>query len=300
MEGVVFDIQRYAIHDGPGVRTTVFLKGCPLRCWWCQNPEGILPNPQLIYFEYKCIHCHRCIHVCPVNTIILKEDDRHHIDRSKCLECRACMEACPTGALKLIGRRISVENLLEELERDVLIYESSNGGVTFSGGEPLFQPEFLREILRRCVEINIHTCIETSGYASRSVLESIMSYIDLFLYDLKLINDSDHRKYTGVSNRIIKENLKFLVMKGVEVVVRFPVVPTITDTNENIASLLEFLSLLKGVEEVDILPFHDVEEKYRHLGVKYKMPIHNTPSKERLLWIKERIESLGFYVKIGG
>jgi len=299
MDGMIFDIQRYAIHDGPGVRTIVFLKGCPLRCWWCQNPEGILPKPQLMYFKNKCIHCHKCIYSCPVDAIMFS-DDEHYIDRGKCIECKVCVEACPTGALKLVGRRVSVEDLIRDLERDVLLYDSSNGGVTFSGGEPLFQPEFLRETLRKCVELNIHTCMETSGYASRSVLESITSYVDLFLYDLKLINDEDHRKYTGVSNRIIKENLKFLVEKGENVVVRFPVIPTITDTEENVFSLMEFLSLLKGVEEVDLLPFHDVEEKYRYLGVEYKMPVHNSPSKERLIWIKEKLEGLGLYVKVGG
>lgn len=302
VKGIIFDIMRYAIHDGSGIRTTVFLKGCPLRCWWCQNPEGISSSKDPMYFEYKCIRCRTCVHVCPVNAIAF-EGDRLIIPQAACVSvCGICAEACPTGALKLIGREINVEELMKEIEKDVLLYDYSGGGVTFSGGEPLFQPLFLREALKECKRWDIHTALDTSGYASPKVFESIIEYVDLFLYDLKLLDNKEHQKYTGVSNRVIKKNLITLIEKGMgkNVILRFPVIPGITDTEKNVSELLSFVSCLKGINEIDILPFHDIGEKYSRLGKKYKMKVHTAPSEEKLSYIKEKLEGIGLYVKIGG
>jgi pyruvate formate lyase activating enzyme len=230
------------------------------------------------------------------------EGDKQVINRAACVKCGICSEACPTEALKLVGREINVEELMKEIEKDVLLYDSSGGGVTFSGGEPLFQPLFLREALKECKKGGIHTALDTSGHGSPKVFKSIIEYVDLFLYDLKLLDDEEHQKYTGASNMVIKKNLMTLVEKGrgKDIIIRFPVIPGITDTEKNINELLRFVPYLKCINEIDILPFHDISEKYIRMGKKYKMKAHMPPSKEKLSYIKEKLEGIGLYVKIGG
>jgi len=300
-KGIIFDIVRYAIHDGPGIRATVFLKGCPLKCWWCHNPEGISSSKDLMYFEYKCIHCKACVNVCPVNAITF-EGDRQNIILAACIRCGVCVEDCPTGALKLVGYEINVEELMKEIEKDVLLYDSSGGGITFSGGEPLFQPSFLAEALKKCKRRGIRTALDTSGYTSPNMFEPLAKYVDLFLYDIKLLDDKEHRKYTGVSNKVIRKNLVTLVEggKGKDVIIRFPVIPEITDTEKNVNEVLRFVSCLKGINDIDLLPFHDVSEKYSRLGKKYEMKIHTAPSEKKLKCIKEKLEGIGLHVKVGG
>lgn len=302
VSGVIFDIKRYAIHDGPGIRTTVFLKGCPLRCWWCHNPEGMSPVPDIMYFEFKCIHCHTCARVCPQKAINFDADDVQHIDRERCTRCGLCSDLCPTSALRLAGRKVSVEELMGEIERDVKLYDGSEGGVTFSGGEPLFQPKFLKEVLSECRRRYIHTAVDTSGYAPREVLKAVMPYTDVFLYDLKLYDEREHEKYTGVPNGIIKDNLRYLAESGRagDVILRFPVIPGITDTEWNVRGWARFLEGLGEFREIDLLPFHDVGEKFQRLGREYRMEVHHMPPEETLNWIKEEFEAIGLRVKVGG
>lgn len=297
--GFIFDIKRYAIHDGPGIRTTVFLKGCPLKCWWCHNPEGISAVNELMFFEYKCIQCQTCARVCPDGAITF-ENNIQHINRQICNYCELCSKYCPTEALKLVGRGITVEELMKEIEKDLLFYDNSGGGVTFSGGEPLFQHKFLTEALKECKKRDVHTVLDTSGYASREAFASVLDYVDIFLYDLKLADDEEHIKYTGVSNKQIKDNLRMLVDKGrgSDTILRFPVIPGITDTEKNIDGLVEFVSSLKGINEIDLLPFHDVSEKYSRLGKEYKTPVREAPPRERLKHIKEKFEKIGLCVKV--
>ncbi|MEM2544135.1 MAG: glycyl-radical enzyme activating protein [Nitrososphaerota archaeon] len=301
VKGIIFDIERYAIHDGPGIRTTVFMKGCPLKCWWCHNPEGIELSKNLMYFEYKCINCKMCVKVCPTNAISF-DGEKKTIDRVLCSRCGICAEYCPTGALRIVGYEVTVYELVREIKKDVLLYDRSGGGVTFSGGEPLFQPLFLKEVLKECKKAGIHVALDTTGYAPPEIFELFIDDVDLFLYDIKLLDDKEHKKYTGVSNEFIKKNLAILIERGRgnSVILRFPVIPEITDTEKNLNELLLFISKLKGVNEVDVLPFHDVSEKYDRLGMEYKMRGHKAPSKERLKYIKEKLEGVGFYVKIGG
>lgn len=298
--GYIFDIKRYAVHDGPGIRTTIFLKGCPLECWWCHNPEGISTKNDLMYFEDKCMHCQRCAQDCPQGAIDFKNSTLH-IDRSLCNNCGKCSDTCPTGALKSTARQITVNELIKEIEKDILFFDNSEGGVTFSGGEPLYQYRFLMKALKECKDRYIHTALDTSGYTSSEVFASIADYVDVFLYDFKIADDVEHRKYTGVSNKIIKNNLRMLVDKGraKDIILRFPVIPGITDTEKNINGLTDFLlSLKEKVKEITILPYHDVGEKYKRLGRNYKMTVHKAPSNEKLKSILERFEKTGNCVKL--
>ncbi len=301
-EGIIFDIKRYAIHDGPGIRTTVFMKGCPLRCIWCHNPESQSMSFEIMYMEYKCIHCYTCVHTCTYKLIYFDDFGVQHIDRDKCTYCGICTENCPAGALEFVGRKITVEELMKEIEKDITLYDSSRGGVTFSGGEPLMQPEFLKEALIECKKIGVHTALDTSGYAPREVLKSIMDHVDLFLYDIKLYDSKEHKKYTGVPNEIIKENLRFLVTsgRGKDIILRFPVIPTITDKDENIEGWKKFIMELEGIKEINLLSYHDVSEKFRRLGREYKMQVHESPSEDKMKEIKEKFEEIGLHVKIGG
>ncbi|MFN3346386.1 MAG: glycyl-radical enzyme activating protein [Candidatus Bipolaricaulaceae bacterium] len=290
--GVVFDIQRFSVHDGPGIRTTVFFKGCPLRCRWCHNPEGISPEPEPMFFEYKCLGCGRCARVCPTGAITFAstEEAKPTLNRQKCTGCGICAEACPSGAWRLVGRTVTVEELISTLERDALLYDRSEGGVTFSGGEPLFQPEFLLAALRACKERRIHTVVDTSGFAPTRVLGDVAPLADLFLFDLKPMDEEDHRRYTGVPNRLIHENLRQLVEWGRPVIVRVPLIPGITDTERNVQMLMSFLTELRGgIQKVELLPYHDVAEKYQRLGQTYGMPLLSRPSEERLRELRARI-----------
>lgn len=302
IKGWIFNIQKFAIYDGPGIRTLVFFKGCPLKCIWCQNPEGLIPYPQLSYYDRLCIHCHTCIDICPNNVIRHSAEDVHIIDRDLCNICGKCVELCPSGALNIIGKEVTVEDLVKEIQKDVIYFDSSDGGVTFSGGEPLFQPRFLYESLKKCKELGIHTAVETSGYASSEVFKQISNYVDLFLYDIKIIDEHSHVMYTGVSNKQILSNLRFLAStgRGKDVIIRVPLIPTITDTDKNIEEIINLLSSLNCIEEVHLLPFHDVYEKYKNLGVPYKMHIHKPPSIEKIKSIKKRFEERGFTVSLWG
>ncbi len=305
MQGFIFDIQRFAIHDGAGIRTNVFMKGCPLRCIWCHNPEGISPNPQLMYFEYKCIHCYTCVNVCPQKAIYFDDHGIQKIKMDLCKVdngCRVCDNYCPTTATKIVGRFITVEELVQEVMKDANIYEDSGGGVTFTGGEPLFQPQFLKDSLKNLKEKYIHTAIETSGYASREVVKSVEPFVDLFLHDIKLFDEEEHKKYTGVSNQIIKENLKFLVKIGraKDIYLRFPIIPGITDTDHNIEGWVKFIEEVGGFQRIHILPFHDVSEKYKRLRMPYLMPSTKAPSEEKLKEIEEKFEEIGLEVVRGG
>lgn len=298
LKGMIFDIQSFAIHDGPGIRTLVFMKGCPLECQWCHNPEGISRKSELLFFGSLCISSHRCITKCPENALSI--GDTLGIDRSKCLGCGICEQECPTSALRLAGKMISTGGLLAEIDKYNQLYGNPDGGVTFSGGEPLLQHSFLKEALAECKSHYIHTAVETSGYSSKSVLEEILPHVDLFLYDLKLFDPDVSRKYTGVSSMPMRTNLKLISESGKDIILRFPVIPGITDTEDNVEGWAGFIKELNGIKEIDLMPYHDVEEKYVRLGKEYRMTVHNRPTTESLARIKEEFEKIGMKVKIGG
>ena len=279
--GTVFNIQRYSIHDGPGIRTTIFLKGCPLNCWWCQNPESQLTEQETVFREDRCIGCGACSTICPSHVIQIK-NGLPVTEKEKCILCGKCIEKCPALAREMIGKKLTTEEVIKEIEKDLVFYEESGGGVTFSGGEPLKQSEFLESLLNGCRKKKIHTAVDTSGYISWEILNKINSKVDLFLYDLKIMDNERHKKYTGVSNEIILENLKKLSSIHNNIFIRFPVIPGINDDYQNIRETGEFLSSLK-IAQVNLLPYHYIGvDKYRRLGRTYKLATTQPPSEEKL------------------
>jgi pyruvate formate lyase activating enzyme len=297
---MIFDIQKYAIHDGPGIRTTVFFKGCPLHCWWCQNPEGQDPKPELIYRKSRCIDCGECAKNCPQEAISLVAE-HVSINRENCVLCDNCSRACPSDALSIAGEQMSVKEILEEIEKDITFFNESGGGVTFSGGEPLLQHDFLNTLLIECKERDIHTIVQTCGFAPYEVVDRMRDNVDLFLYDIKIMDDGKHRKYTGASNGQILENLKKLAENGSSIVVSFPIIPGINDDEKNVTRIAQFIRPLPNIEQVNLLPYHRAGiEKYKNLGKPYKLDRIQPPSDQRIKSIKEKIEGFGIRVGVGG
>ncbi|MGD2178218.1 MAG: glycyl-radical enzyme activating protein [Anaerolineae bacterium] len=299
-EGIVFDIKRFSIHDGPGIRTTVFLKGCPLSCWWCHNPEGQAEEPELILRPDRCIGCGACLDVCEREAIVV-EGDVIVTQRERCTACGVCVEVCYTEARELVGRPMTVAQVMDEIERDGAFYDQSGGGVTFSGGEPLAQPHFLRVLLRACKERGVHTALDTCGFASWNELDGLREDVDLFLYDLKLMDDVRHRESTGVSNEPILENLQRLSGRRHRIVLRVPIIPGINDDEENLGQIGRFARGLPSLEGVDLLPYHSIwRDKHRGLGKVRPMPDAQPPSDGRMDEIAQTLRRFDLAVNIGG
>ena len=262
VNGIVFDIKKFAVHDGPGIRTTVFLKGCPLSCWWCHNPESqkLAPEPRR-KFQHKS------------NLKIFRKNQN------------------------FIGAQVTVAEVLEELKKDQIFFEESGGGVTFSGGEPLLQPDFLAELLKTCKKFDFHTCVDTSGYAHYANFKKINEFVDLFLYDLKLIDDEQHQKYTGVSNRLILENLKKLISADKKIHVRVPLIPGIIDTEENLQQIITFLLTLDADLPVDLLPYNQIgESKFERLGRENLMGKQKMQTSLQILEIEDTFRGAGIQI----
>ncbi len=264
--GILFDVKQFALHDGPGIRTTAFLKGCPLSCSWCHNPESQNSKPELMFWEERCVGCGACVSACAVRAISIR-DACAVTDRGACTACGECAAACPAGARAIAGKTWAVDRLLEEIEKDLLFYDESGGGVTLSGGEPLAQAPFVVSVLTLCREHRIHTAVDTCGYADWEDLERVAQATDLFLYDVKHVDDDRHRELTGVSNDRILENLRRLDKEGRALWIRYPLVPDLNDGDEDVAALGEFVAHLKAVEAIHLLPFHrGGERKLERLG----------------------------------
>ncbi|HHW03892.1 MAG TPA: glycyl-radical enzyme activating protein [Thermoanaerobacterales bacterium] len=274
---MIFDIQRYSIHDGPGIRTIVFLKGCPLRCPWCANPESQKMVPEIMYSEIKCVLCQRCVNACPVNAIKVI-NGKIHIDRELCNVCGLCWEACLNEALKVAGKEVTVKEVLSIVEKDRIFYERSGGGVTLSGGEPLMQAEFSAALLAACKKKGLNTAIETSGYQKWELFLPILENTDLVLLDIKMMNTDLHRKIIGVPNNLILDNARKIVELGKDIIVRIPIIPGYNDSIENLRNTAEFAANI-GIKEVHLLPYHRLgESKYNQLGRIYNLKDVNVPS----------------------
>jgi pyruvate formate lyase activating enzyme len=295
-EGIIFNVQRFSLHDGPGIRTTVFLKGCPLKCLWCQNPEGISNELAHIKHFKKCIGCRSCFDGCPEGAIRFNSEGPV-IDQAKCKRCFVCVDNCPVLALEVAGRRVKAQELVNELLKDRLVFEESGGGITFSGGEPFFQAQFLLALLKLLKTQGIHTAIETCGHTAWQNLEQASGLTDLFLYDLKLIDPADYKIYTGVSGKLILENLKKLVALDCKLEVRMPLIPGVNDDQAHLQKAVDFL-FETGIKNVELIPYHNYgEAKYAKVGLNYQLSGLTSMSKDALEKAGLFLESSGIKIR---
>ena len=293
--GLVFDIKHFAVHDGPGIRTTVFLKGCPLRCAWCHNPEGESIVRELALVRQKCIGCGDCVRACP-NGVHTFENGVHLINRSACTLCGACAQACCPGALVIHGREMTVEELMKDLLPDSAFYSESGGGITVSGGEPLMQPDFCAALLQACRREGLHTALDTSGAVPWRAFEHVLPFTDLVLFDVKMHDSEQHRKWTGLGNRGILENLTVLGQRNIPVEVRIPCLPGVND-GEELDRIAQFLSGIPSLTTIRLLPYHDfARSKYESLGLIDSMPHLDRPSPEQMDVLRARVSYWGLPV----
>ena len=298
--GIIFDIKRYAIHDGPGIRTTVFFKGCPFTCAWCHNPESKASDAQILYTRKRCIGCVKCVEACPQEALTLTIDGIR-TEAELCRACGVCAGACPAEARQLAGRRESVADLMTVIEKDVLFFDESGGGATFSGGEPLVQSDFLLALLTACGARGIHRAVDTTGLVDPSVLMAVAEHTDLFLFDLKIMDPEKHRIHTGVSNEQIVENLRLLAERKIPIVIRLPLIPGINDDPDNLEQTARFVASLNGVQQIDILPYHRAAAgKYVKLNEPDPAGSISVPNNDQLQAAVKLLENLGLQVNIGG
>lgn len=295
----IFNIQKFSVHDGPGIRTTVFFKGCPLTCMWCHNPESQNIGCEILYNEDKCILCGNCVRACKNGAIEIIQN-KLITNMDKCTFNGDCVICCIQNARQIAGKLYTVDEVLKEVLKDKVFYKNSDGGVTLSGGEPLVQADFVENLLIKLKSENIHTAVDTCGAVDFKVLERISKYTDLFLYDIKLMDDEKHKLYTGASNKTIIDNLIKLTKIHNNIYLRLPLIEGINDDEKNITDIIKLLENL-NIKRIYLLPYHDIaQHKYKKLGLIYPSEKMKKPSEEKLNTIKEMFERKGFIVKIGG
>lgn len=302
-KGFIFNVQKYNIHDGPGIRTLVFFKGCPLRCLWCSNPEGLSGKYEIMYNRENCTDCGNCVDVCPVGIHKFSNDGKHYVDRNiECIGCGKCEDACNDFAITVSGKGKTVDELVKIIEEDKMFYYTSGGGVTLGGGEVLKQAKFATALLKKCKEKRINTAIETSGYARKEEVLELAKYVDLFLFDIKHMNSQRHYELTGVYNEVILENLKEIIMKGYDVKIRMPMLKGINDSRDEINQVIEFLMPYKdygNFKGIELLPYHKMGvNKYEQLNMDYKIKEDPSLTAEELNTIKGWVKEYDFPVSI--
>lgn len=301
--GWIWDIKKYALHDGPGIRTTVFFKGCPLSCLWCCNPESQGFGADLVWIRERCLACDLCVEGCPRVAIEIDAVGRRRVDQEACDYCALCALRCPGDAMNVTGRLMDVDEVLREVAKDSGFYDRSGGGLTLSGGEPLAQADFAGELLRRYKEdeFGISTVVETCGAVDWTAVSRVLPYTDLFLFDIKHMDPEQHRRFTGVDNIRILENARKIATTGKKLIVRLPLIPGCNDDEENLRRTAEFAHGLPGVDQIDILPYHRLgEPKYPRLDRRYALEGTLSPSPDRVAASRRIFEAVGLQVRIGG
>lgn len=297
----VSNIQRYSVHDGPGIRTVVFLLGCPLRCKWCQNPEAIDVNQQLMINSELCAGCAACLNTCRNSAISADSSGKIITDRSKCIKCWKCIDECYYGARQVSGKLYSADQVFDVVKKDDIVYKNTGGGLTLSGGEPTLHIDFSLELLKKSRSHSINTAVETCGYTKWENFEKIMDFTDLFLYDFKLFSAEKHKKWAGVDNSIIKQNLEFLVKDGRNIIIRIPLIPGVNDDEEEFSKMMDYVRSLKSISSVHIMPFHQLgSSKYEMLGIGYQLRDLEENNSINVKRCRDIAAGMGFKVSIGG
>lgn len=297
-KGIVFNIQKFSVNDGPGIRTTVFLKGCPLNCIWCHNPESKSGKKEIFYDSRKCISCLKCVDLCQ-NGCHSADGGLHVYTRDKCIACAVCTQNCYADALEAVGEEKTVAEVMEEVMKDKVFYDNSGGGITLSGGEPMYQAEFTYELLKAAKEAGLHTCIETCGFASKENYVKIADYVDIFLFDCKETNTQNHIKYTWVSDELIRSNLALLSSMGKNIILRCPVIPGLNDRDDHFEAIAHIANTHDGISEINVEPYHPLGGgKAERLGVEYELKSLSFPEEETVQkWIKHISEHTDVCVK---
>jgi pyruvate formate lyase activating enzyme len=297
----VSNVQRFCVHDGPGIRTVVFFLGCPLRCRWCQNPETLDREPVLMFNKEKCVGCAACDEACAEKATYQSSDGTRHFERARCTTCGRCVLSCYFKARELSGRAFTARTLLEEILKDRVVFGNSGGGVTLSGGEPMIYPGFVAELLSGCRNRGIHTAVETCGSVPWGHFEQVLPFADLFLYDIKLIDAQKHEQWTGVHNSVILDNARVLCERGKRIIVRVPLIHQVNDDDGEFTAIARFAVGLKNVDELHILPFHQVgSSKYALVGKDYGMQGVSEENDQRIARCRQIAEGLGLRVSVGG
>ena len=299
-DGTIFNIQKFCVNDGPGIRTTVFLKGCPLNCLWCHNPESKSTATELFYDPAKCIQCHRCAAQCATNSHIFQKEE-HLLERTTCVACGNCARVCPAGAVEAVGYRISPEDALAHVLTDKIFYDNSGGGLTVSGGEPMYQFEFTHALLKLAKEAGLHTCMETCGFARSDHFRQIAEYVDVFLFDCKETDPDKHRQYTGVSNELILKNLFLLDELGASLILRCPIIPGCNDRWDHYSGIASLANQLRNVQAIELEPYHPLgKSKAEHLGKDYSLGDISFPEESVVqTWIDAVSSQTGVSVRRG-
>jgi pyruvate formate lyase activating enzyme len=301
LKGLVYDLQRFAVHDGPGIRTLVYMKGCPLACLWCSTPQTQKQALEVLHVEVQCQRCGRCAEACPLDVITVSEEEGVQIDREPCTACGLCVEACLNQAWELVGTQTTVDELFREVDRDSPFYRRSNGGVTVGGGEPAMQHEFVVDFLKQCRQHYIHTAIETCGYVQPWRMEEILEHVDLVHFDIKHMDALVHKELTGASNEIILENARRAAAMR-PTIIRIPVVPGCNDSDQNILATARFAAELgENLIRIELLPYHAFgSQTYARIGREYALADVEPPTAGHMERLKEMVESCGVAAQTGG